>query len=58
MRMNGGKDYMLEVSLPEHIIKLFKLTCRNYTYFDDGTLWSIDEYIKGEYNFFHSIFAS
>jgi hypothetical protein len=56
--MNGGKDYMLEVSLPEHIIKLFKLTCRNYTYFDDGTLWSIDEYIKGEYNFFHSIFAS
>jgi len=38
---------MLEVSLPEEIIKLFKLTCRNYTYFDDGKVMLTEEYKKG-----------
>jgi antitoxin component YwqK of YwqJK toxin-antitoxin module len=39
---------MLEVSLPEHIIKLFKLTCCNYSYSFDGNLIWTKEYKKGK----------
>jgi hypothetical protein len=39
---------MLEVSLPVVMIELFKMTCRNYSYYVDGKISSITTFRKGK----------